>query len=128
MIDKSAAVNAIQRIFSQVYLPTFLAKLAADYDVRPQTPEDVSNLLQMAALLSTTRPQRAAVKQAEAANSPVSVFLRDATQNLSTALTGISSTDVQAEAVKAGALAQLARDPEMQEAAAIYGVLAAQAR
>lgn len=127
MIDQRLAADAVNTVMARVYLPTFLAKLAADYDIRPQTQEDIANLIQIAAILSGTRKERQAIKKASAEEPAVTTFLRDAANNISQAATGITTTDLQAEAITYKVLENMVKqDDHVKQAAVVYGYLASQ--
>lgn len=128
MISREQALAGLTKVMSDVYLPTFLAKLASDYGIHPSSQEDVSNLLQIAATLASA-PQAAQVGETKMASgeAPVTVFLRDAAESITRNALGVSNAGLQKEMIIQETLRQqMQMDPILKQAALAYGQLAIQ--
>lgn len=120
--------KAAQKIFADVYLPTFLSKLASDYGIECSSEEDVQNLVNIAANLAQLDSQRQQQTVKTASDkSPLSEFLKYASNSLSTSLNGVSQDELQVEELKARQIvAAIKQDKELLDAAKIYGYAVAQ--
>jgi hypothetical protein len=118
MTQANMPVGAYQTLVAKTYAPAFFEKLAADWNINPASPEERSQLLELAGILRQTT-ETETVKQAQAGNS----FLTDATDSLKNALSAhghpmpLTSHD---NLVKQAA-GQLSMDPEVQQASLEYG-------
>lgn len=112
-------VAALNNILAKVYLPTFLAKLAT-YDIRPNSVEDIQNLIKLAAILSQTAKTFEQGMQKKTANAQ-SVVIRDATRALESMM-GIEHVDTVRDNMIGRVLLQsLATDPELLKSAIVVG-------
>ncbi|MEM2003819.1 MAG: hypothetical protein QXQ37_04115 [Nitrososphaerota archaeon] len=123
-MDKQALFAALNELIGKVYMPTFLTKLASNYNIRPQSPADVANLLQIAMNLNSIRPSvENMMKQATASSSPVSNVIGDALNALTKIANGVSTEDVLQEGVNMKNLIHMIdSDPSLFNAAMLYGL------
>lgn len=107
--------QASAQLLQKIYVPTFMAKLAADYGIQPQSEEDTQNLLQIAAVLAQ------GLQEQRVGQSPTSRFLDEAVADL----TGVHKTasDITAldDAEQQVIRDQLQNDPDLLQAALVYG-------
>lgn len=123
MIPQEKAAAAVNTLLQNWYLPSFLTKLANDYGVQVQSPEQVNELLKMATILSTTEVTAAVA--GKKMPDPVSQFLKHASDSLVTETTGVDPNVGQQEMLKqAQARICSHTNPQLREAALIYGFLA----
>lgn len=111
-------------VHNRVYAPAFFEKLAADYNIRPQTEQDAMTMLTMAGQLRTAHEAHG--KQAAAKKNPLAA----AAAHLDRAMTklGFASqrTANVANTVKQAA-AQASFDPELANAVLSMQALASSA-
>lgn len=108
-------------LMQEVYVPVFLEKLASDYGIVPQTEEEVAQLLKIASSITSIQEQELA-KQASAHSSLITA----AAQNLEGVLNPSSLGNeaqvkaAQQESLVKAAAANLALNPNVREAVAVY--------
>jgi hypothetical protein len=81
--------QAVEYLYSNVYLPSLLNTLAAKYQIHARTPDDVRALTKMAVYLSAMDKQQK-LQQATQPKPKTSAFLKEASDNLTKNVTGIS--------------------------------------
>jgi hypothetical protein len=106
-------------LVQKIHKPVFLEKLARDYNVVAQTPQEEFQLLELAGMLRQAK-ETEAVKQASAGGNH---FLTDASDSLKSAMASLgygrlpSTHDRQIKQAAAGA----AQDPQIQNAVLEFG-------
>jgi hypothetical protein len=111
---------AYEVLVNKVHRPVFLEKLAAEYNIIPQSPQDEFQLLELAGLLREARESQT-VKTAAAGGG--NNFLTEATDSLKGALSqlGYGQVPTFRDRLIKQAAAGLSQDPEVVRAVEEFG-------
>lgn len=109
--------QAYQHVYAEVHAPAFFEKLAADFNIVPQTDAQAQQLLEMGEKLFNA--QQAEQTKVAAANGD---FLTAANQQLDHALAaqGLTTEDPVADRAIKTAAAALVKDDSVREAALVF--------
>ncbi len=118
--------QAVEYLYSNVYLPSLLNTLAAKYQIHARTPDDVRALTKMAVYLSAMDKQQK-LQQAAQPKPKTSAFLKEASDNLTKQVTGVSDSEREnAYNEMAAAMYRVTVDDNLRRAALLYADLMSQ--
>ncbi len=108
--------SALNYIVEKVYMPTFFAKLAAHYDIKPQNQDDYINLVNLSMSLNKLKNQLLSSAKTKMANAQ-SIVIQDAVEALSHVTGTAAPASKKDVAIAAGLLNALKDDPELIKSA-----------